>query len=129
MKKDKLKKLSRYKFYKGYYGNGIAFEVGDGWLDMLLELSQKIQEFIDDGVETPEFSVVQVKSKFGGLRFYNNGCMPETELLIDEYEKKSAETCELCGKPAKSVVFGHWYYTLCKNCIQEIINMDKTRQN
>ena len=129
MKKAQLKLLDKFKFYKGHYGNGLTFDIGDGWVDMLLEFSNRVQELIDDGIETPEFTVVQVKSKFGGLRVYHLGCMPETEDLIKEYEKKSLETCELCGKPAKLVLFGHWYYTFCKNCTQEIINLDKPRQN
>ena len=39
-----------------------GFEVGDGWFDLINELSSKIEPL---GAEA-----VQVKEKFGGLRFY-----------------------------------------------------------
>ena len=49
---------------------GIA--CGDGWHDLIDGLCHCIQHYIDwKGV--PQVEAVQVKSKFGGLRFYIDG--------------------------------------------------------
>ena len=55
--------------------------------------------------------VLQVKEKWGGLRFYVSGT---TELLdfIDEMEARSLKTCEVCGQPGKPRE-GGWIRTLC----------------
>jgi hypothetical protein len=58
---------------------------------------------------------MQVKEKFGGLRFYTNGTSDEIHKLISEYESKSYATCEDCGKPGKSRGSG-WIRTLCDEC-------------
>jgi len=76
-----------------------GFDVGDGWFDLLYELSEKLQPLVNDinnKYEQFTFAVVQVKEKFGGLRFYVNGASDEINDLIDEYEKKSYLTCEVC---------------------------------
>jgi len=60
------------------------------------------------------FAVVQVKEKYGTLRFY----CPATP-TIDKYirlaERLSAVTCEDCGKPGQANESG-WISTLCGEC-------------
>jgi len=60
------------------------------------------------------FAVIQVKEKFGTLRFY----CPSTS-AIDKYirlaERLSAVTCEECGKPGTPNESG-WISTLCEEC-------------
>lgn len=89
--------------------------VGKGWYDLVLELDRKLAE-ID-----PDYGVVQVKEKFGGLRYYANSREISTEgdwlndpfrVLIREAERKSYRTCERCGKPGL-LREGSWLRTLC----------------
>lgn len=58
---------------------------------------------------------VQVKEKFGGLRFYIGGA---TDSMIEEFirqaEEQAEKTCEDCGKPGKPA--GPWVRTLCYDC-------------
>lgn len=61
---------------------------------------------------------MQVKEKFGGLRFYMNYYVEEIEELINEAEEKSYKTCERCGAPGKSRE-GGWIITLCDKCEEE----------
>jgi hypothetical protein len=60
------------------------------------------------------FAVMQVKEKFGTLRFYCSG----TD-AIDRYirlaERLSAVTCEDCGRPGKANDSG-WIRTQCDEC-------------
>lgn len=55
---------------------------------------------------------VQVKEKFGGLRFYTNGTDDVVRGMISMAETMSFRTCEVCGNPGK-VRHGGWITTLC----------------
>lgn len=57
--------------------------------------------------------VVQVKEKFGTLRFYADGGDPTLYCMIDMAESMSSCTCEVCGAPGKLRSSG-WARTLCK---------------
>jgi hypothetical protein len=58
-------------------------------------------------------TAVQVKEKFGGLRFYTNGATDIQDAYITFAEMISVRTCEVCGKPGKRTSDG-WIRTLCK---------------
>jgi hypothetical protein len=60
----------------------------------------------------------QVKSKFGGLRFYMTYSTDKMEDLIREAERKSETICELCGEPGEPRG-GGWIETLCDKCNQQ----------
>ena len=67
--------------------------------------------------KNPPYQVVaqQVKSKFGGLRFYYSGGDDYIRGLVDLAESLSYHICEECGKMDETV--GHtqgWIITLCK---------------
>jgi hypothetical protein len=95
------------------------------------ELSSKLEK-INEGIQDPDVNgikAVQVKSKFGELRFYYNGPLgqenlEDLEAFIQEAEDKSAETCEECGKPGKIRNQG-WVYCCCDECWNEEKRMPK----
>ena len=90
-----------------------GFECGDGWFPILDQLSADITALDSrDGTET---IAVQVKEKWGGLRFYVEVGSDAVFDLIDKAEDKSRGTCEVCGEP------GHahgtmWVFTMCDKC-------------
>lgn len=95
-----------------------GFECGDGWEKIIYDLSKKITD-IDPNVEA-----VQVKEKFGGLRFYigpvNKDSVDEVYKLIDEAVEESFKTCEICGtKENVSTKGACWIKTLCDTCRKE----------
>jgi hypothetical protein len=55
---------------------------------------------------------VQVKEKFGGLRFYVGGATEKIYDYITFAESMSYRTCEVCGSPGKRYTDG-WHKTLC----------------
>lgn len=57
-------------------------------------------------------SVLQVKEKFGTLRFYYAGGDDTVAGMVSMAETMSACTCEVCGNPGKIRRTG-WYQTLC----------------
>lgn len=80
--------------------------VSDGWFQILLNLSVALEALGED------ITITQIKEKFGGLRFYVDGCSNTAWKLIEEAEELSETTCEVCGEPGKSRG-GGWISVLC----------------
>lgn len=99
-----------------------GFECDDGWFDLIYQLSKDIVEKSKNKIQA-----IQVKEKFGGLRFYyqwiteDNTSLKfhrEIEKLIEEAENKSYKICEICGNPGEPNENG-WISTLCEKCRKE----------
>jgi hypothetical protein len=60
----------------------------------------------------PQVTAVQVKEKFGTLRFYHDGGDEKIHAMVDLAESFSARTCEVCGSPGK-VRDGGWVTVRC----------------
>lgn len=90
------------------------FECGDGWTDLLVDLCKKIQAHavtLPEGA-TQDIVALQVKEKYGTLRFYLSVHDDTLENLVKEAEERSACTCETCGKPG-TLRGAMWMYTAC----------------
>lgn len=57
---------------------------------------------------------IQVKEKFGGLRFYYNGGDDYIRGVVDMVEEMSYRTCEVCGAPADIANDGGWHRARCE---------------
>jgi hypothetical protein len=57
--------------------------------------------------------IVQIKEKFGNLRFYTKSTTERVGTLIRFAETMSGCTCEVCGKPGSRDVSHGNYKTLC----------------
>lgn len=88
---------------------------GDGWEPLLRRLSEKLEPLIAAFPPEERPRAVQVKEKFGTLRFYMSGETTEMSAAIREAEAESARTCEACGAPGKARG-GGWIQTLCDGC-------------
>jgi hypothetical protein len=89
-----------------------GFECGDGWFEIIDKLSSDITAIDKDVV------AVQVKEKYGGLRFYTEGGTDAVFDLIDQAENLSLKTCERCGEPG-TVRDEGWVYIMCDKCWNE----------
>jgi len=91
-------------------------EVGVG--NVLYGTKTVTQEAVDEAKakldeETLKVPVaVQVKEKFGGLRFYVQAATDKHYQYISFAESMSYRTCEECGAPGKTYTDG-WHTTLC----------------
>lgn len=74
-----------------------GFECGDGWYQLLHDLSAKLSCFLSEHPEV-DFEAVQVKSKFGKLHFHLSNHDPSTEAIIEAARQLSSITCEFTGK-------------------------------
>lgn len=87
----------------------------DDWLrsqyneDTRAEAERKLQE------EEESIPVaVQVKEKFGGLRFYIDKGNDTVYALLSMAEHLSVKTCEKCGKMGSKTWYLGWHRTLCR---------------
>lgn len=100
-----------------------GFDVGDGWYQILDSLCGQIQHYIDWNNENfekgykqykqvPQVVAVQIKEKFGGLRFYYDGGDDHISGMVRMAESWAYHTCEECGAVGK-MRNGGWIRTLC----------------
>jgi hypothetical protein len=123
-----------------------GFECGDGWYQILDSLCANIQSHIDWSHKNHEWDIkwneehpeeqrsvreiipqvvaVQVKEKFGGLRFYYDGGDEQIYGMVRMAESWAANTCEECGHPGKMRT-GGWIRTLCDTHEEEYQNRFK----
>lgn len=75
-----------------------GFECGDGWYQILFDLSQALNGYKALHPEN-NFRVVQVKAKFGQLRFYLDNPPDATmSKMIADASTCAGRTCEITGK-------------------------------
>ena len=95
-----------------------GFECGDGWFDILMRLSVKmeadLQAMLVAGKRKQDLPVAQqIKEKFGKLRFHVGGQPAHWREWIEEAMVASGRTCELCGQPGTLGLHHGWWATLC----------------
>lgn len=102
---------------------------GDGWYNLIDMLCSQLQ-FNTDKNKYPQVEAVQVKEKFGTLRFYYNVLSKKEdkyferhsgviEGLVDFAEFLSGSICEGCGINQEITQTKGWISTLCKKCLQK----------
>jgi ribosomal protein L37AE/L43A len=99
--------------YSGFDG-----VVGNGWVPLLDKLCS---DLVDLGWNR---QILQIKEKFGTLRFYARETTVEMDNLIHKAEQDSSRICESCGEFAVLRTDRGWLKTLCNKCNKEIGKMN-----
>lgn len=86
---------------------------------------EMLEEIRDDCIKNDflyDMRIVEIKEKYGGLRFYIGSIPMDSKLfeIINKYEEMSYEYCMLCGRPAETSNEGYWVETLCPDCKQRM---------
>lgn len=93
-----------------------GIETENGWFNIIYNLSKEIE--IERLKLCEEYrklvKVVQVKEKYGTLRYYLNHETDEMSFWIREVENKSEITCEICGEFGLNKEISGWYQVLCQ---------------
>ncbi|HEY8034705.1 MAG TPA: hypothetical protein VIF37_03850 [Methylobacter sp.] len=85
-----------------------GFACGDGWYDLIDTVSILLIR------HQPDTCAVQVKEKFGGLRFYHSSCDDYACGIVSMAERISLITCDVCGVPADVLLINGWLVTRCE---------------
>lgn len=98
-----------------------------GWVErvdkLCADLTVLLEEHLKNNTYKPDeypFTVLQIKEKFGGLRFYFTTFCEDHEFhkqickLVDRAEDETYSICEVTGKPGKLCKKGSHYKTLCE---------------
>lgn len=84
------------------------------------EMLQEFDDLLTKYDCKQDYHIVQIKEKFGELRWYDDGVPHEAYneyiKLIDKYTTKSIYTCIHCGKPATCITCG-WNMPFCNDCV------------
>ena len=99
---------------------GYGFQCGDGWFELSYELSEQIEAYCQQHPEAAELIAVQIKQKFGELRFHVCPLVPAIQQMIEQARVQSRQTCERTGKPGEMCRDPNGYYqTLCPEAATE----------
>jgi hypothetical protein len=97
-------------------GRYLEMSIGRGWRTLLEDLLSQIQEVVQKrgaGQAEVPFTILQIKEKFGGLRFYCENADDDIRALISTAEECAWTTCEECGEPGENRLHHGWWKVLC----------------
>lgn len=90
----------------------------DGWRKAFgLQMCEELKAALIEDNMLEDYEIVQIKEKYGGLRWYDNGHSEKVGDIIEKYEELSERTCIDCGEPAKYMSLG-WICPYCTSCAE-----------
>ena len=99
--------------------------IAPGWHPLLHGLLSTIHRHLEDqelnNTSVTKISLIQIKEKFGGLRFYYSGGDDVIHDHVLIAERLSKQTCEECGAEGKVRSDLGWIRTLCDTHHQEAL--------
>lgn len=113
------------RFKDGYPA---IIDCGPGWNQLIIDCDLELAAL------DPDYSIYQIKEKFGTLRYYFD-TSPETSsgdrsyspfrmkmnYIVGTYESVSAYKCETCGEMGADLTkVSSRYQTLCKKCLAKL---------
>lgn len=103
--------------YKQYLQSCLDLSPLNGWYELIDELLRLIDNHLIHDPKLKEiFRIIQVKSKFGGVRIYVDNSDEYIDGIIDMAESMSFHICEGCGNKGSGININGWYTTCCKDC-------------
>lgn len=97
------------------YRESAYCECHDGWFPLIWRLSAHLEELIAQMPEPEQeaYFAMQVKEKWGQLRFYLSTETDEMFQAIEAALRESEQICELCGASGTVLCDGGWFMTRC----------------
>jgi hypothetical protein len=89
-----------------------------GWRKAFgLQMCKEIKEELVKFNYLNDYRILDIKEKYGSLRWYDNGFPADSKIpeIIYKYEMLSEITCINCGKEAKYQTTG-WINFICEDC-------------
>ncbi len=85
---------------------GTVLSTDAGWDELIAEADERLAEL------DPNYTVLQIKEKFGGLRFYFHSTISDPQVqeamstIVRDAEDKAERTCEMSGRDDGTL--GRW---------------------
>lgn len=80
------------------------------------QMCEEIAQALKKADYLDEYLILQIKEKYGELRWYDSGAPQEVEDIIEKYRRLSTKVCVKCGKPATLTTQG-WISPYCDTCV------------
>lgn len=74
------------------------------------------------------YRIQELKSKYGSMRWYDNGGSDQLRQIIDKYEYLSENICESCGRPDVPQTNGGWIEPICFDCFVKRVRRSEQYQ-
>lgn len=118
--KQRAREIAKQEAYNNGYSAVLKFYQGSAAVPSEWD-EKNAYKTMKEGVvvpeEIPQVVAVQVKEKFGSLRFYVDGGDAHTRGMIRLAESLSAIMCEDCGIPSKVKNNDGWLSNICPVCV------------
>jgi len=106
---------------KPYYPIALGIDCNDGWFYIINNLCNSIYQYCQNyKIKFPD--VIQIKEKFGTLRFYIDNGDTTIHQLINYAEMMTEKTCEMCGNVGRLRSDNRYVQTLCE---EHYVSKDK----
>lgn len=96
---------------------GRTIDCDSGWWEMIVHCDRELSQ-ID-----PSYSILQIKEKFGGLRYYyrpsNSDLRTKMDIVVAKYERICSMICEKTGLHGELMKRSGVYKTLHRSFIDE----------
>lgn len=98
--------------------------IPDGWRKAFgMQMIEELNSILVKAGCIDDYRIIQIKEKFGALRWYDNGipknAFEEYTAWADKYSELSARVCINCGKPATKLSRG-WICPYCDDCASKM---------
>lgn len=94
-----------------------------GWRKRFgIELCKDLKKALVKANYLKDYQIIQVKEKFGTLRWYDNGSSEECHQILFDYEYISGHICIECGKLDTPMIDDGWVSPICEDCYNKRIN-------
>lgn len=93
----------------------VSYGAGAGWFELIWGLCVDLEKMnrtrVAEGL--PPHIAIQIKEKFGELKFYLGPTNSEARARISLATIASRRTCEACGRPGNTHEIRGWFKTYC----------------
>ena len=89
-----------------------------GWREAFgIQMCEEIRQDLIKHNFLNKYRIVQIKEKFGELRWYDEGIPTGSKVwdIIEKYSDISTHTCYVCGAPGKIINDNGWLVTMCSD--------------